>query len=303
MNKLFSRKNGMDGNQKNYKCDYCEYATKQKSNLKRHIQIIHEKENTEIFYCKHCDYKTYYKGVLNSHIKRHEGHTPGFVCTSCNKGFTSKYNLDEHILKNHPDEIDCITKNIKYCQFCCYKTLKASHLKGHMFTHKKGSKKNYSCSKCEYSTNYKGYLKRHLLTHNDIKLFVCIECKKRFNEKQELDSHIINNHSNNDLLCKLITHKIYSCKICKYKCIYRTHFKRHLSTHTGQKSHFCSECKKGFIQKQQLDSHILNNHKKNNVLIKSISSKIHSCNDCSYQTVLTSSFKYHLKTHAKNLKI
>lgn len=300
INKLFSRKNGANNKNKNYKCDYCDYAATQKSPLTQHVKIIHKKDKAEVYHCNNCDFKTYHKNYLTKHKKRHEGYNSHrFACTSCSKGFMKRFELESHILTNHPENIHLITGEIKYCNLCTYKTLNATHLTKHMFTHTRDIIKKYSCSECGYSTNNKNHLKQHILTHGKEQLYLCTECKKRFNQKNQLDAHIVSKHSKNDLLSKSVTNRTYTCDICKYKCTKRANFKNHLATHTGLKSFFCKECKQGFIEKHNLDSHILSKHKNNVLLIKTITSKIHSCHFCDYQTVWTTNIKTHLNTHLK----
>nr|CAH7760753.1 unnamed protein product [Callosobruchus chinensis] len=97
-------------------------------------------------------------------------------------------------------------------------------------------------------------------------------------QKNSIDSHILNNHTDNVLLMKSITNKIHCCQHCDYKAInitrLKSHLKKHELIHLETKPFGCTECGKGFALKQHLDSHILNNHTDNVLLMKSITHKI-----------------------------
>lgn len=54
--------------------------------------------------CDYCTYCTYNKTFLQRHMLKHTGERP-FVCESCGKGFSRKYNLQLHILKFHVETV------------------------------------------------------------------------------------------------------------------------------------------------------------------------------------------------------
>ena len=116
--------------------------------------------------------------VLWLHTKsKHEGKK--YDCKVCEKSFSSKGNLSQHITSVHLNENHL-------CGICSYKTTRKNHLTRHIqyvhqnhkeicnvcnrsvkhlakhmiFSH---SKKNfeYSCSICSFKTIYKSYLKEH----------------------------------------------------------------------------------------------------------------------------------------------
>nr|CAI5839468.1 unnamed protein product [Callosobruchus analis] len=85
---------------------------------------------------------------------------------------------------------------------------------------------------------------------------------QRIHRKKHLDSHILNNHVEN-------------CSTCQYKTYHISNYNQHLNIHYEIKP-FVVRSGKGFAAKAHLDSHILNNHIDNVLLMKSITNKIHS---------------------------
>ena len=80
-----------------YPCDKCEYQATQVSNLIRHKQAIHEGKS---FRCDLCP-KTYsYKGDMKEHKQSfHEGKK--YPCSQCEYQATLKRNLKKHIRNIH----------------------------------------------------------------------------------------------------------------------------------------------------------------------------------------------------------
>ncbi|KAG5895333.1 hypothetical protein JTB14_003131 [Gonioctena quinquepunctata] len=216
------------------------------------------------------------------------------------------------------------------CRYCQYKSIKKGDMDRHvMAVHEKENARMFYCGKCNYKTCRRGHLNKHSRTHEEFRLLKCEDCSKEFNEKRQLDGHILKHHPH---IAHTITSKIHSCDICGFKSVSKSHLtdhkyqhnkenapkfhctqcefssnrkgnlKRHLLTHLAGNPYVCSECKIGFNQKLQLDSHILNRHKDNEQLLRSISSKIHSCSLCEYQSIRLSLMKTHLKRHKYDRK-
>nr|CAI5839470.1 unnamed protein product [Callosobruchus analis] len=70
-----------------------------------------------------------------------------------------------------------------------------------------------------------------------------------------------------------------------------------VTTKTLANTHSVVRSGKGFAAKAHLDSHILNNHIDNVLLMKSITNKIHSCPHCDYKAIITSHINDHMKKH------
>ena len=78
------------------------------------------------FSCSECDKKFAHAGNLKVHIKRHQG-ILSEVCETCNKGYATKIELNDHIISNHFARLHC---EVTGCSttFKCKKSYKA-HLK------------------------------------------------------------------------------------------------------------------------------------------------------------------------------
>lgn len=56
--------------------------------------------------------------------------------------------------------------------------------------------------------------------------------------------------------------KYFNCPLCVYSTSRKADMKKHVQTHTGEKSFSCSYCNKQFIQKNNLKRHLLIHMKK-----------------------------------------
>ncbi|XP_028517731.1 gastrula zinc finger protein XlCGF8.2DB [Exaiptasia diaphana] len=122
------------------------------------------------------------------------------------------------------------------------KALKLSYGKRSKYT----GEKQFECSNCKKKFNQKGNMITHMRTHTGEKPFECSYCKKKFNVKANLISHI-RTHTGE---------KPFECSYCNKKFNRKTHLIKHIRTHTGEKPFECSYCNKKFNVKTNLISHI-----------------------------------------------
>ena len=86
---------------KSFKCSVCLLAFQSKSNLKQHIQGVHE--NVRPFICstynscQMCSSAFAYKSTLQRHIKTVHEMNNNFVCQICSSAFGYRSNLQCHI--------------------------------------------------------------------------------------------------------------------------------------------------------------------------------------------------------------
>ena len=87
----------------NQKCDLCGRSFLKATQMKKHIQSVHE-DHKKDYRCVSCDKFFSSKYILKKHIHTiHEGHKD-HKCESCGKSFTG----DQH-LKKHIPTVDRIT--------------------------------------------------------------------------------------------------------------------------------------------------------------------------------------------------
>ena len=104
-------------------CNLCKFRTKKKSDLRKHIESIHE----GITYgCDQCDYLATQQGHLKEHIQaKHQGVLYG--CSKCNKQFSFRAGLYRHNKTAH--------EGVKYaCNHCDHTATQQHHLNIHIQT-------------------------------------------------------------------------------------------------------------------------------------------------------------------------
>lgn len=103
------------------KCPHCEYSTKCKTNLKRHIELH---TNNKRFICELCGSSFHAFATLKEHHAFVHSENRSFICTVCNKGFKSKSTLQRHAR---------IHSEVRPYKCHCNRDYKRmSHLKRHM---------------------------------------------------------------------------------------------------------------------------------------------------------------------------
>nr|CAI5830839.1 unnamed protein product [Callosobruchus analis] len=305
-------------------CVHCNATYKSKKNLDDHIIRKHpdfiESISSKIHECTHCTYKTTVKGHLTEHMVQHT-ETADITCIHCNAVFKRKRNLDDHIVRKHPDFIAFVSSKIHECTHCSYRTAMKANLDHHMLKHhiymlrclhceatfkrKTGldnhvirkhphfiasvSSKMHECTYCTYKTTMKSNFAKHLLKHRADKL-MCTACNKQFRHKGKLDDHTIRKHPH---LIASVTNKIHECSRCAFKTVIKATLAKHIKKHSHKLSK-CIHCNAIYKHKIGLDDHILRQHPE---LIASVSSKMHECTHCAFKTVLKANLALHMLEH------
>ena len=158
-----------------YTCKTCgkQFAHKQgiirhkrrgESACQKYLKRQHEDVESKLA-CSECDYKTSSKVNLRTHFIKH---TNKYHCKQCNLNYGRKYDLLNHLKKNHPEMPEAewpITRIIQ----------------------REG---NISCPECDFKTNIKRLFTSHKVQHSDKNK--CEICHHRYGRRRDLVKHYSN---------------------------------------------------------------------------------------------------------------
>ncbi|KAG5881749.1 hypothetical protein JTB14_029077 [Gonioctena quinquepunctata] len=193
-------------------------------------------------------------------------------CDICQKMFKTTAALKRHISVNHcsKSETDDDPLTLQLCP-CCGEPSDSAHTIG-----------DFSCEQCGKLFVQISCLQRHSsIEHPKDNEFICIDCKKKFNSKEELIEHMkvhpfktvkcldcnkeftrkyhLDRHIG-QTGCMGHPRKVYDCRVCKRFFTRKDNLAEHLRAHAGQskkkKTFFCEFCDKEFQGFTLLNIHI-----------------------------------------------
>ncbi|XP_037385685.1 zinc finger protein 366 [Talpa occidentalis] len=217
-------------------------------------------------------------------------------CPTCDKSYTSKYNLVTHILGHSGIKPHACTR--------CGKLFKQlSHLHTHMLTHQ--GTRPHKCQVCHKAFTQTSHLKRHMMQHSEVKPHNCRVCGRGFAYPSELKAHEAKHASGRENICvecgldfptlaqlkrHLTTHRgpiQYNCSECDKTFQYPSQLQNHMMKHKDIRPYICSECGMEFVQPHHLKQHSLT-HK---------GVKEHKCGICGREFTLLANMKRHVLIH------
>lgn len=150
-----------------FECTECCKYYKSDKILKNHIFKIHT--NNEFLKCHICNKKYSTKYILDEHVKLHE--TKQFTCTRCNIHFAVSRNLTTHIITHYniggtgnTGGTEEISNDPYKCNICGKQCVTRSGFVGHITTH---TGKKFRCKPCNLVYKYQCGLKKHMnMKHN-----------------------------------------------------------------------------------------------------------------------------------------
>ena len=189
-----------------------------------------EQEATKRFICVECGKGFDRKVNLEHHEKRHGKRA--HKCKECGKRFAVVGDLRRHKRthsEDKPHKCDISGK--------CYKT------RGSLYTHTKihTGEKPFMCMICSRYFRQKHHLEKHLLTHVDTNRLHCLKCGRAFQNKTSLTFHLKNyNHQ-------------HQCSLCSITFNEQQDLKSHLLlSHPNEEAHKCEHCSESYWKKGDL---------------------------------------------------
>lgn len=265
--------------------------------------------------CDVCGYRAVCKSALERHVVKHTK-VKHFLCSSCNKQYSSKESLQRHQEMRHGQVFQ---KNKKWkkvdkrsqrhksypvqCTECGRLVASRSAMVTHLRTHT--GERPFECNHCDAKFVTKGSLKKHLDLHavDRERKYTCEMCGSSFYRKNEIITHI-RIHTDE---------RPYKCSLCPRAFKQVSTYIRHRRIHTGEKPYACHICQKRFVEKSQVTKHLIvhtdekkfrchlcNKYLKSKGALKThinlhTNDKEHICSYCGRQF----SFKGNLKLHIK----
>lgn len=156
---------------------------------------------------------------------------------TCNAEFESSCSLSD--LKYHPDNLSVVKPtSSKYCPetFNNIHNFKIST-----------NDKLFRCEYCRKAFNQRSTLNTHIRIHTNERPFICEYCKKAFCQSSSLIKHV-RIHTNE---------KPYSCEHCEKAFSSSSALKQHTQVHTNIRIHSCEYCKKAYRKSSDLRRHLL----------------------------------------------
>uniref|UniRef100_A0A4X2L5K2 Zinc finger protein 786 n=1 Tax=Vombatus ursinus TaxID=29139 RepID=A0A4X2L5K2_VOMUR len=193
-----------------------------------------------------------------------------FRCSECNKGFTHKSQLANHI-RIHRE------KKPFFCTECNKNYGRKDRLLRHQRLHT--GERPFQCPECDKSFHQKGHLLRHLPQHTGERPFPCPECDKSFRVKADMKAHQ-RRHSGE---------RPFSCSECGKGFTKHCHLTEHIRLHTGERPFKCPECGKTFRLKADMKGHLRIHNK----------ARSFCCSECNKAFPKQSKLTAHIKVHTK----
>nr|CAH7729035.1 unnamed protein product [Callosobruchus chinensis] len=190
-------------------CHHCGAKFKIKADLDEHLVENHPNFivslSRKVYECTYCVYKTTVKKSLDKHMSSHPEADPSDkinACIHCNATFKNKADLDEHVVRRHPNFTSSLSRKIYECTQCVYKSLRKKSFVKHM--------------------------SRHPEAVPGDSLNRCVHCNATLRSKRALDDHVVRKHPDS---AAPVGRKILECTECRFKTVLKGSLAQHMLTH------------------------------------------------------------------------
>jgi len=273
-------------------CQRCNIMYGSATELKLHFATIHQRQTFECFVCNKLFLQ---KFNFLAHIDRvHPDLGKNFSCQFCDRVYTTKEALEEHIKQSHKTPLlicpmcqktlpstDGLKKHVAVCQSKIYLNSGKVKPEGKNKPTPVLEDHPYQCFICHKSYKSQSGLVFHNKTNHQDSEHKCNLCGKSFSRPSNVQRHIETIHTKT---------KSFPCKWCGKDFRSTGGRDMHIhAEHNGVKFN-CTVCFKEFKRKGSLDRHMTGVH-------KTESSAVFKCAVCLKEFKQ----KSHLKTHMKNV--
>ncbi len=228
-----------------YACNLCLSKFQYKLDFKKHLASTHGK--TRLF-CDNCNFTTKLKSVLDRHVHfKHSEKGSLIKLTECDLCGVNIQNLYQHLKVCHASFRRCC--GIEYCKFILegLDDFKA-HMSGHHdksmddidkhLAEEESKRENGEPTLCPYcgkKIRTPFYLQIHIrLVHEKLRPYACPECDRKFSTEKNRDTHVDAIHRNI---------KEYLCEFCDFKTARSNALAKHRETkHLKTNTYYCDKC-------------------------------------------------------------
>lgn len=206
-----------DHNERIYVCSICGVDFRKRNPFNDHMEDHASESRDGVYECEICETSFADARQFRAHKKTHSCYVKVWSCKVCNKNYSSKNLLNEH-MNMHTGE-----RPYK-CPHCVKDFASKYTLTAHMKIHY-DRKRPYECKECGKSFFSNQNLTQHERTHTGVKEYECDVCHKKFGTPHNLDVHKIVHTG----------HKPFICRTCGKAFARRAEIKDHERTHTGER--------------------------------------------------------------------
>nr|CAD7441613.1 unnamed protein product [Timema bartmani]CAD7454330.1 unnamed protein product [Timema tahoe] len=163
--------------ERDHVCDVCGKMFLRRDGLQKHLACFHA--GIRAFHCGVC--KKNLKGHLLQHFRTHMREKP-YSCPECDASFAQRSQLTVH-KRTHSGEKPYL------CKICRHAFAHSTALKMHIRLHT--GEKPFKCLICPSTAFVQlPHLKKHMLCiHKTSKPYLCVNCRKFFKTKNDLENH------------------------------------------------------------------------------------------------------------------